>query len=643
MESEWLRDTIRFSLKASISTAIDDLLEGSPQRDPRLRKLVEGLLFSRKFILTYHFVILGCILLLAAAHWAENFIRWRKRRALRLQTLGLDGTFDDDAEPVKSTYPGQFRGNQDPQGVYSSGSSTVEGTASPPRKDIDEDEYTPLLHHDRELRPLYPRRSLWTRTKALLMYQPRPIPIVNKTLPSNGASVVLAAFLALNFFYSFFHINFNTFEFFVLADRFGIVFVANLPLLYLLAAKNQPLRFLTGRSYESLNIFHRRLGELLYFQGLFHTAGMIFVSYVLIRPNGFGLLRFLLLPVIALGLGAFFSYELLCFTSLSSFRQLWYELFLGLHIFLQIAALVFVFFHHSVARPYVGLALAILLGDRLVYRLWTKSTSLEARVEILEDRETVKLSSTIIRRPAGQLSAILGTSIAAGWAATDHIFITIPSLARKHILQAHPFTIASAAPLPNEEKAHLNLLIRAQDGFSRDLLRAAQIHKTLNIRVDGPYGSSHARHMLEDSDLALVVAGGSGIAVGWPLIQNLLDSTRSSDTEIASLFSLRRQKIVLIWVIHQGTHLSWIGRQPLADAENRGAEIIVPRATEEIGRPDLAGMIRELVDVYAGGNARKTRVVASGPDSMGRLVRNTCAGMARDGRNVNVLFEKSRW
>ncbi|KUJ10671.1 uncharacterized protein LY89DRAFT_248623 [Mollisia scopiformis] len=639
MESEWLRDVIRFSLKASITTTADD----EPSRDPRLRKLVEGLLYSRQFILTYHLVILGCILLFTLVHWAGNFKRWQRRRSSRCQVLNIEGTFDDDGDPISST-PAEWYGNrQGPQVVYSSGSSTVEGTASPPRKDFDEDEDTPLLYQDSTLRPSYPQRSLWTRTRAFLIYQPPPIPLINKTLPSNGASLVLGTFIALNIFCMFFHINFNAFEFFVLADRFGLVFVANLPLLYLLAAKNQPLKLLTGRSYESLNIFHRRLGELLCLQAFLHCAGMVFVWYILFRPNGFGLLRFLLLKVIFLGLGAFFSYELIYFTSLGSFRQRWYELFLGLHIFFQVAALVFVFFHHSAAQPYVGIALAIFLVDRIVYRLWKKSTRIETRLEIMEDNETVKLSSTIIRRPVGQLSAFSGTSIIAGWTATDHVFVTVPSLSRKHVLQAHPFTIASAAPLQDDDRAHMELLIRAQNGFSRDLLNAARTQQELDIRVDGPYGSSHARDMLDDSDLALVVAGGSGIAVGWPLIQYLLDSTRSSDTEIASTSSLRKQKVVLIWIIHQGSHLSWIGRQALADAEYRGAEIIVPRATEEIGRPDLAAMIKDLVDIYAGGGSNKTRVVASGPDSMGRLVRNTCAGLVRDGGEVGVTIEKFGW
>jgi hypothetical protein len=52
----------------------------------------------------------------------------------------------------------------------------------------------------------------------------------------------------------------------VFADRCGLVF-ANLPLLYLLAAKTQLHRLLTGYSYESLNIVHRRLGGNIVSEG----------------------------------------------------------------------------------------------------------------------------------------------------------------------------------------------------------------------------------------------------------------------------------------------------------------------------------------------------------------------------------------
>jgi NAD(P)H-flavin reductase len=640
MESEWFRDAMRLSLKASLST--NSTQPGPPRRNPQLRKIVEGILYSRKFILTYHLVILGVLLLLTAVHWTDKFNRWRKRRATKLRLLGGKDVSDEDTGPLEPFSCSGTNDNREPKGVYSSGSSTVEGSASPPPKDIDQDEDTPLLQRVASTRPTF-ISSVRSNIKAFLMYQPRPIPIINKLLPPNGTSIVVLAFLALNLFYMFFHINFNVSESFVLADRIGLVFVANLPLLYLLAAKTQPLKLLTGRSYESLNIFHRRLGELLCLAAFLHGAGMVFTWYIMIRPNGLGFVRFLLLPVILLGFGAFISYELLYFTSLGSFRQRWYELFLGSHVALQVAALVFLFFHHVAAKPYVAISMGIFLVDRLVYRLAVKSITVDAQTKILEDEETVRLSSTIIRRPKSYFFGLLGKSIASGWQATDHVFVTVPSISWKHITQAHPFTIASAAPTPEDEVVHMDLLVRAQDGFSRDLLNAARLHKNLTLRLDGPYGSSHARNMLEDSDLALLIAGGSGIAVCWPLVQHLLDTTRSSDTEIASTFSLRRQKIVLIWVIHEGAHLSWLGRHALAAADNRGAEILVPRATEEIGRPNLKEMMKEIIELHAGSRGKRIRVVASGPDGMGRMVRNTCAALVRDKKDVDVTIEKFGW
>jgi hypothetical protein len=402
MESRWLQDAIRLSLKATT-----DSDKGLPeQRDPRLRKLVEGVIFSRRFVPTYHLIILGFICFLSAIHWTEKVIRWRRGRACRFQFLGAKDVYET-IETSSSTAGDR----QDLDGIYSSSSSTAKGSASPPSKSLNEQ--TPLLDTAQALRPLPRRWPVYRTAKSILMYQPRPIPIVNKILPSNGTSLSILAFIALNIFYIFFHINLNLFELFVLADRFGMVFVANLPLLYLLAAKNQPLRFLTGRSYESLNIFHRRLGELLCLAAFFHSSGMMVVWYTLIRPNGSGLAHFLLVKMILIGIGALISYELLYFTSLATFRDRWYELFLGLHMTLQVAALGFVFFHHPTARPYVGIALGIFLFDRLIYRSRIKSTTIGAYTKILEDEDTVRLSSFVFLQPQDPLGSYI-------WRAYSH-------------------------------------------------------------------------------------------------------------------------------------------------------------------------------------------------------------------------------
>lgn len=641
--SDLLQEVLRFALKTGSVEGLDSH-DPPPAQDLR-RKIIEGILYNKKLVPTYHIVILGLVVVFSVAHWSGNILRWRRRRAIKLRygNNEIDPLNDEDGQLktpiIGRPYVRDFQEISTP----SSGSSTILGTESPPRKELD-DEETPLLHNGHALQPLYPRRTILSGFKAFLMYQPQPIPIIHKVLPSNGTSLTIIFFLATNMFYTFWHINFELVQSFVLSDRVGLLFVSNLPYLYLLGAKNQPLKFLTGRSYESLNLIHRRLGEVLCLQALLHALGMVGAWWYIIRPTGFlpTLFDFLIHKMILFGLIAFFSYELLYITSLASFRRRWYELFLGLHVVFQALALLFLFLHHPAGRPYVGAALSIFLIDRIIYRLNLKSVTVEAQASIMEDDETVILSTTLILQPPKTSHVLLGKSIAQGWQATDHVFITVPSLARKYLLQSHPFTIASRAPHPSEKEAKLSLLIRARDGFSADLLMRTRSHKRLNLRIDGPYGSSHARNLLEDSDLSLLVAGGSGIAVIWPLVHHLLALSRSSDAEIASDSALRK-RIVVMWVIHKGEHIDWVGRNALADAENRGVEIIIPRATEEIGRPNLEALITKVTVGLLGQCGKRLGVVTSGPDSMGRQVRNICSGMRRDGMNVGVTVEKFGW
>lgn len=612
-DSAWLWEAIRLSIRPTDSVAAVDEKGPPEQRDPRFRKLIEGVLWSKRFILTYHLLIVCIIGLFATVHWSGRYRRWRSRQSIV-----------------------QYREEPASSGGSSSGSSTIQGDASPLQKTIGED--TPLLHDGHELRPLYPQRTIYTRAKALMMYQPSPIPIVHKVLPENAKSVAILIFIAIQVFYTVFHINFTVFELFVFADRCGLVFAANLPLLYLMAAKTQPLRVLTGISYESLNIWHRRLGEVLCLEALLHGLGMVGVWYTIFRPLHWSLLRFMLETVCLLGLSALVCYETLYLTSLGSFRQRWYELFLCSHVFLQAAALPILWFHHAGSRPYVGIALGIFLLDRIVYRLGIKSQYFEARGEVLEDGKTVRIGTDVEVRPTGILSSMFGRNVTRGWEATDHVFLSVSGMSRKHAFQAHPFTIASAAPRTGTTTAGLELLIRAQEGFSSDLLRELQTRKDLRIRLDGPYGSSHARHLLEDSEVVILMAGGSGIAVGWPLVQHLL-RYGAGDTEQATRH--RRQKIYLVWVIHKASHLSWIGRRNLQEAEQSGVETIIPQATEEVGRPDLESVIDEIVEKSNAGS--KIGIVVSGPNSMTRATRNVTARLVRDGRKAKIAVEKFGW
>ena len=615
----------------------------APDGDKRFKKLIDGIHFSQKFILSYQVVLIGLLLVFTVIHWGSRLRSWRRRRN------SIKGRHENGQG--RSGKVGEAKGGilteSSSRGSLSS-SSTLQEDFNPKDQDSERtlDEQSLLLPKESNAPAPSLRWMLTRKTRAWLVYQPRPIPIINKTLPSNGTILVVLAFIGLQIFYTFFKTSLSISILFVFADRTSLVFVANLPLLYLFAAKNQPLKVLTGYSYESLNIFHRRLGEVMCLLALLHSAGMIGVWYTVFQPAGITLIKFLLIKMILIGIGAFVAYEVLYFTSLGSFRQRWYELFLGVHVVLQVAALVLVWFHHRRSRWYVGVALAIFLIDRLVYRISVKTTTARASLEVQADMKTVVLRAPIpTRRTHKRARSILGAGITTGWKATEHVFLTVPSLARKHIVQAHPFTIASKAPASDEKEANLELIIRAQEGFSGDLVRYAKCHDTVPIRLDGPYGSQSAVRVLRDSDQAVIVAGGSGIAVAWPLVWALIDGVAVPDLE-NSVSSADRKKILFVWIIRERSHVSWLGEQKLEELRRRGVALMTPPPTSEHGHPDIAGIIGEWlhdVDDMTSSRRNKIGVVASGPDGMNRAVRNACSSLLRDGRDVSVEVEKFGW
>lgn len=623
-------------------------------------RLVTAIRDGRRITTTYNIVVLFIITLLAIRYWSGKARAWKKRER---QT--------DVIQPYAGTVP--EAGDANPSSRSSSSSSTLEGTATPPKGTKDD---TTHAERDIERMPLLPRgplrisrkpsKSVRNLISAWLMYQPRPIPVVNKILPSNGTSLFILAFFVLNVFYHLYRVPLQPEYFFAFADRAGCIFIVNLPLLYLLAAKNQPLKLLAGCSYESLNIFHRRLGELLCIEAAVHSAGML-AFQLWLAPDWLldeTIWEFLRHRIILLGIGAFVSYELLYLTSLASFRQRWYELFLASHVFLHAAALILLWFHHSASRPYVAVSLAIFALDRIVWRLIIKSTVVNADLTVPPDGDTILLSANwdfFPRPPVKQsnrwssLVHCLGWTrgnVREGWKPNDHVFLTVPALGRTHALQTHPFTIASAAPVPSSEgaaHAWFSLLIRAQSGFTTDLLHYAHRHRSVLARLDGPYGSSHALHTLDTADDVILVAGGSGIAVAFPLVWALLmdDNTKVTNgpfpSQVDSVMTrVPSRRVHLLWIVHSHEHRHWLPSALLDDLVSAGLDLVIPGPTAVDGRPNVGGYVAEWI-FDSTSRERDVGVLVSGPDGLNRVVRNTCAGALARGADVRLVVEKFGW
>lgn len=238
-----------------------------PEKVDYIRVFFERIYEGRSIAASYNLVVLVVILLFSVLHFRDT-VRDRKKWIQRLAGLGSTPSEGKAVDGVARRACRRL-GNDGGEVCSSSSSSTLaEADAMPPMSQYANNNV------DLERRPLLQRRTLSGRSgsrrgsifrivAAWLTYQPCTLPLVNRKLPSNGTSLFVLAFISLNISLHFYRLPFEAKFFFLFADRSGYMFIVNLPLLYLLAAKTQPLKFFTGRSYEALNIFHRRLGELL--------------------------------------------------------------------------------------------------------------------------------------------------------------------------------------------------------------------------------------------------------------------------------------------------------------------------------------------------------------------------------------------
>lgn len=86
--------------------------------------------------------------------------------------------------------------------------------------------------------------------------------------------------------------------------------------------------------------------------------------------------------------------------------------------------------------------------------------------------------------------------------------------------QSHPFTIASTAN-PDHDHHTLSLRIKTRAGITEQLARCARASTdgTTTVVVEGPYGGLEER--LSSFDDVLLVAGGIGSTVAFPMAEYL--------------------------------------------------------------------------------------------------------------------------
>ncbi|KAJ7750464.1 hypothetical protein DFH07DRAFT_548505 [Mycena maculata] len=311
---------------------------------------------------------------------------------------------------------------------------------------------------------------------------------------------------------------------FVDLDRAGWIAISQLPLVILLASKNNVLGMLIGAGYESLNFLHRYAARVVILACNAHGLGYIF------KWSQEGIFKAKLkTPEYTNAFLALVAINCIFLFSTSLFRSKYYRFFISTHIVGHAILFPALWFHKPQLHVYIYVALGFYGLDHLLRIVKTRMYN--AIVRPLPDMGTTRIEVPHIN---------------AGWRAGQHVRLRVLSgaMGLTGWAESHPFTIASVS---GSEEGLVLMVKKSGDWTSKlfDLAKnggymEAGVGRNVNIVLEGPYGGpGHA--MFHSYSAAVFVVGGSGISFAMAAVQDLIDK---------DLRGRSRVKIIeLIWTI----------------------------------------------------------------------------------------------
>lgn len=351
--------------------------------------------------------------------------------------------------------------------------------------------------------------------------------------------------------------------------RTGFIAAAQLPLVILLAGKNNIVGWLTGVGYEKLNWLHRWVSRILFLNVTIHM-GFWFTDWArydyikvklatdVITQRGFSAWCILLWIVLS---------------SLAPIRRWNYEFFFVQHIVTYIGFLAAVYLHlPAEVKVYVWIPIGLVVFDRSVRTLYVMYNNLSLFHPSARCNGILACKATL--QPLGsEATRIIINKPPVHWKAGQHVYLACHSISP---LQSHPFTIAS---LP--EDGRMEFLIKRRKGTTKRFFAHAEKHQNLPLSmtdipasskvfalIDGPYG--HMRP-LRQFDSILLMAGGSGSTFTTPLMREIVARWKGQKSSTWNIPGGAATKYVrFIWVIKSREQYRWFADQLAAVAEDVG-------------------------------------------------------------------------
>lgn len=354
--------------------------------------------------------------------------------------------------------------------------------------------------------------------------------------------------------------------------RTGFIACAQLPLVFLLAGKNNIIGLLVGASYERLNWLHRWTARVLFLTVTIHM-GFWFADW-----HRFDYIKVKLTTdrITQRGFAAWVILLWIVISSMAPARRWNYEFFVVQHIVTFSGLIATVYLHLPAEnKVLVWIPIGLLVLDRSLRWLMIFYTNMaffhpktatrgilscRARFEPL-DSETTRI--TIIEPPIR-------------WYPGQHVLLSCHTVAP---FQSHPFTITS---LPSDRE--MEFLVKSKLGGTKRFLKYAEKQQSLPllerihalshysaVLIDGPYGRMRP---LQQFDSVFLIAGSSGGTFTIPLLRDVVHTWKTTKPEAGSRRSLSRlsgaatRYLRCVWVVKSRAQYNWFADQLVAVARD---------------------------------------------------------------------------
>ena len=430
--------------------------------------------------------------------------------------------------------------------------------------------------------------------------------------------------------------------------RTGHLAVINLMVLFIFAARNNPLISLLGVSFDTFNLFHRWIGRIVILESIGHVICWI-INEVDARGAhgiGYGLATD---PFLQAGLVAIIAMIAIFIQTPSPIRHAFYEVFLHLHQVLAISALIGIYRHANIAslpqKLMMDVIVAIWAAERgtrflrLLYYNFSHRGMTEAQVEALEGgacRVTFYIPHSWTNKPACHLYAYIPAvslwmshPFSVAWVEQGQLqrrastFVPFsststvvgspdssrrPSFSKPFGRSAVTFCDTESQPLPPVRKkkaAALTCIMACRTGMTAKLYRRAQNAPngilTLRAFVEGPYGGLDS---LRSYATVLILAGGIGITTQLSHMRDLVTGFEAG--------TCATRKLTLVWSVRNLDQALWAYPylEELMDMPHEGNKVKVIIYVSQRGQRDEGSKdsekevkVRDLVE----GNLRSGR------------------------------------